>query len=348
LRIVEANLKLRGFGPTGALAVLTLISLSAATIEAQVQPALTWTPVREIGVAVGEPDYEFGKVEGVAATESGGHIFVLDQIRARLSVFRATGEFVAATGRVGAGPGEFRNVQSVAVDDAGRVHVYDGGNLRISTYVLRGSILELVNEVRVPIFGRHMCVLDGDYYLVGLHQGRIVHRLDRTGEVVASFGDPIRSGHPLVERHSSYGRIFCDERNRSVFVAGVGTPVLRRYSADGSLQWERTIPGFRAITIVPNAHGGVTLRAPDGQRLPTASISLLTLPDDRVLIQYAEPVEGVRTPEEIRDVMSALYRLDGTLIGITRSLPRVDHVAGNLLFSRAMEDYPRVRIYMAR
>jgi hypothetical protein len=92
----------------------------------------------------------------------------------------------------------------------------------------------------------------------------------------------------------------------------------------------------------------VTLRAPDGQALPTASISLLTLPDVRVLIQYAEPVEGVWTPEEIRDVMSALYRLAGTLIGITRSLPRVDHVAGNLLFSRAMEDYPRVLIYVAR
>jgi hypothetical protein len=339
----------RSLSAAVGLALLLLLHWACAVpAETQAQRGLRLTPIQEIGVAFGESDYEFGKVESVAATESGDHIFVLDQLRARLSVFRSSGEFVAATGRVGAGPGEFRNAQTVMVDLDGRVHVYDGGNLRVSTYVFHGGELELVEEVRVPIFGRHMCTLDGDYYVVGLHDGRIVHRVDRHGQVVASFGEPFRMGHPLIELHSSYGLIYCDERNQSVFVAGVGTPVVRRYSSTGTLHWEQSIPGFRPITIVPNQYGGVTYRAPDGQQLPTASVSLLTLPDDRVLIQFAEPAERGRTPEEIRDVQSALYRLDGTLIGTTRSLPRVDHISGNLLFSRAIEDYPRVLIYVAR
>ncbi|HEY8470714.1 MAG TPA: 6-bladed beta-propeller [Longimicrobiales bacterium] len=72
------------------------------------RPGEQWSVVEElrIGVAEGDPDYQFGNVAGIDA-DSDGRIYVLDQQAQELRIFDAQGTLLRTVGRAGSGPGEF-------------------------------------------------------------------------------------------------------------------------------------------------------------------------------------------------------------------------------------------------
>jgi hypothetical protein len=83
------------------------------------------------------------------ATELGGGVAVDEQDRVyladfgnhRVQVFDAAGRLLAAWGRAGDGPGEFRLPAGVAADGRGRVYVSDGGNARVQVFDRDGRFL---------------------------------------------------------------------------------------------------------------------------------------------------------------------------------------------------------------
>lgn len=111
--------------------------------------------------------------------------------RDHIKVFGPDGRFVASVGRAGPGPMEFQFAQPVHTDSAGRVHVYDGRNLRVSVIAPEFTLVE---EQPVPFPAYRVAPLaDGRRYVVqwwtptadrlGLPLHIIVGR-----EVVQSFG----------------------------------------------------------------------------------------------------------------------------------------------------------------
>lgn len=72
------------------------------------RPGEAWTVVEElrIGVAEGDPDYQFGNIAGIDA-DSDGRIYVLDQQAQQVRIFDAQGTLLRTVGRAGSGPGEF-------------------------------------------------------------------------------------------------------------------------------------------------------------------------------------------------------------------------------------------------
>src|SRR5690606_7633198 len=71
------------------------------------RPGEAWTVVEElrIGVAEGDPEYQFGNITGIDA-DSDGRIYVLDQQAQEVRIFDAQGTLLRTMGRGGSGPGE--------------------------------------------------------------------------------------------------------------------------------------------------------------------------------------------------------------------------------------------------
>src|SRR5690606_11221448 len=72
------------------------------------RPDEAWSVVEElrIGVAEGDPEYQFGNITGIDA-DSGGRIYVLDQQARQVRICDAPGTLLRTVGRGGSGPGEF-------------------------------------------------------------------------------------------------------------------------------------------------------------------------------------------------------------------------------------------------
>ena len=102
------------------------------------------------GVAGGGPDHFQEPCDVVTAPN--GDIFVADGhggMRAdapadyvtRIVKFSKDGKFIKAWGRLGSGPGEFRNPHALAFDSQGRLFVADRGNSRIQIFDQDGKFL---------------------------------------------------------------------------------------------------------------------------------------------------------------------------------------------------------------
>ena len=108
-----------------------------------------------------------------------------------IKVFGPRGGMVASLGRAGAGPMEFQFAQPVHTDSGGRVHVFDGRNLRVSAI---GPDFALAEEQAVPFpASRVTAVADGRRYVVNWwtatadRLGLPLH-LTEGRQVIRSFG----------------------------------------------------------------------------------------------------------------------------------------------------------------
>jgi hypothetical protein len=95
------------------------------------RPGEQWSVVEElrIGVAEGDPDYQFGNITGIDA-DSDGRIYVLDQQAQALRIFDADGTLLRTVGRAGSGPGEFST-------GAGPVFVGRGDTVLVADIILQ-------------------------------------------------------------------------------------------------------------------------------------------------------------------------------------------------------------------
>ncbi len=92
--------------------------------------------------------------------------FVLFNPMARTIVLVSPdGAFLRAFGKIGAGPGEFRNLVTGAVDPKDNIYAFDDLLARVSVFRNDGSVLRTI-PVRNPFLVRHLCVNGaGDLFL---------------------------------------------------------------------------------------------------------------------------------------------------------------------------------------
>lgn len=116
-------------------------------------PAWNLIEVTRIGAVGGleaERPEEFGKVTGVVAGKD-GTIYVADRLASEIRAFSPEGEILHRMGREGAGPGEFRSVQSLGML-GDTIVVLDPGNGRLGFLSPAGAWLgqRLYNRVSGP------------------------------------------------------------------------------------------------------------------------------------------------------------------------------------------------------
>src|SRR5262245_23783079 len=132
------------------------------------------------GDGSGPPTDLFNRPTDVA-WDSEGNIFVADGAgNARIAKFDKDGKFVKSWGKRGAGPGEFANVLSIAVDAQGNVYAGDGGNRRIQVFDNNG-----VFKTAFSNFGnaQAMCITKGANPVLYVSNSNPWNDIDSAGEI---------------------------------------------------------------------------------------------------------------------------------------------------------------------
>ena len=168
-------------------------------------------PSLSIGVAEGDPAYEFHRVLD-AALLSDGRLAVLDWGSRQVRLFGSDGRLVGIQGQEGGGPGEYRSPQMLWVLPGDSIAVYDPPQDRITVLATNQDGLELarVAPVRRDImFPLPAGALDGGRRLVVLHR-----TFDpstpiqlRMGVLWALSIDSLAADSLMELRHGSFGRI---------------------------------------------------------------------------------------------------------------------------------------------
>lgn len=154
--------------------------------------------VYRVGSAVGEAWQEFGTVRQVAF-DAAGNLYVLDSLAGRVVVVAPGGGLLREFGRLGEGPGEFRNPTAMAVMSDGRVVV---ANLGHQAYQIFDAHGEYERQVRMDGEGGHRVPWmfperDGESVVVGSRLAGFFF----SGGLPGNVGPPAR----LIQRWSFSG-----------------------------------------------------------------------------------------------------------------------------------------------
>jgi hypothetical protein len=115
------------------------------------------------------------------AWDAAGNIFVADGAgNARIAKFDKDGKFIKSWGKRGAGPGEFANVLSIAVDGQGNVYAGDGGNKRIQVFDNNGVFKTVFSNVGNP---QAMCINKGANPVLYVSNSNPWNDIDVAGEI---------------------------------------------------------------------------------------------------------------------------------------------------------------------
>jgi hypothetical protein len=136
--------------------VLLSLGVGGEVLAAPLPPAAALSPLQEgapqVRMLVDDPaicldclavsnEVVIGEEDGPGFLERSGVGMALDDLgrywvlqREGAKVFAPNGEFLRAVGREGEGPGEFRTVTYLTSDHEGFVHIFDGENVRVTTF----------------------------------------------------------------------------------------------------------------------------------------------------------------------------------------------------------------------
>jgi hypothetical protein len=118
-------------------------------------------------------------------------ILVADSGNDRIQAFDAQGNFIAAYGSYGSGPGQFNNPQGLAVDDNGNIVVADSGNNRLQVLSFNGSSFDFIRSISASFnHPTGVATYSSNRILVADTGNNKIKVLDAQGSLLAEYAAP--------------------------------------------------------------------------------------------------------------------------------------------------------------
>lgn len=276
------------------------------------------TPVQRFGGMRGDPDLELNARNGLlsATFTADGGIAVIDG--ARVHRFGPSGDLLAASGRVGSGPGESRLFSSICLTRGDSLLAFDVSLRRMSVFSPTGALARQYPSPARGLMPEHGCLDDGTALLLavspsddGTGAGELI-RMTPDGEVL---GEPIPVPMLSAVAFTSVSAV------RTVYwVASPQSRTITRHRADGSLDLTLELAEplrpmsasevERSRLIAPAAGRGTpdgALPDPSGQVAPLYSRAVAA-GEDRLWLEL--PTSDFRAPARWVGVHA-----DGGLVG---------------------------------
>jgi DNA-binding beta-propeller fold protein YncE len=209
------------FDPQGR--VLMLLGRKPESINIPARAPAEGAPAAGGAPGAGRPQDVFDRPTDVA-WDSAGNIFVADGLgNARVAKFDRDGKFIKSWGQKGAGPGQFANVRSIAVDAQGNVYVADGGNGRIQVFDNNGTYK---TEFRNVGNAQALCLTTGPNPVLYVSNSNPPNDIDKAGEIYKMRLDGTvigKFGHAgkMLKEFGTVNAIDCRNDN-SLYVGEIG------------------------------------------------------------------------------------------------------------------------------
>jgi hypothetical protein len=274
-----------------------------------------------------------------AAMDRAGNVYVLDRKQSLLAVFAESGALITTMVDKSADGGEEKHeLTALAIDSANILYVLDRIRSKVTKLRLHGKSLDLVDSFDTRASMGGLCIIGSALYLIGIDEGRIVHRYDLTGRYLGSFGSPYSHNFGINQTSTTLsGHLACLPEAKLVTVATTLFKGVRGYSPSGTLLWEFSVPGFRQMGVDELPDGSYTLRMNKG---PTdAIVGLFRGFRGRIVgIQVIQvQVPGAKT--------LFVDARTGTLIEWSEKLPRIRRTVRDLAVVLPYTQAPTVAVY---
>jgi DNA-binding beta-propeller fold protein YncE len=139
-----------------------------------------------------EPPEGLNHPSDIALSPDGTRLYVADVGHARIAMLSRSGAWFGAWGSFGDGPGQFRAILDVEVDESGRVHVTDGANRTLQVFSANGDLVSVTDGARIPAgrltYPSAVLPLSGDRAIVADFGDDRIMALTLGGEHLGEFG----------------------------------------------------------------------------------------------------------------------------------------------------------------
>jgi hypothetical protein len=305
--------------------------------------------VFSVGELEGPVEVAIGEVKDIAVGAS-GDFYVLDSRAMLLRRYSPDGELMDAAGGEGQGPGEFRSPASLVLDPEGRVLVLDVAGMHTSRYQPTAAGLEFQNAHPIPFPASDFCLMGDRVFVLGLHEGHVVHEITVEGDLVRSFGDPkpfpaesAVLGDRFFDSYSAVGHILCDAESKSVVVLPHILPHLRRFTAEGDMVWDVELVPYSQTQFLGSGRG---LRPGLDPETGTTNVSaaLTKVASGTLLLQLVQ--ESDQFTADNSPVDSRLVDLDtGFVIQLADTLLRIAATSEGRVYAWEGLPFPQVRVF---
>ncbi len=239
------------------------------------------------------PDYNLGKVGGIA-TDENGNIYIADNGLYRIQKYSSSGKFLKSFDNGnGFDTGQFMDLRGITIDKSGTLYAADLQTRRITIFGEDGTVLKTIKTAMMP----YRLVVDdeGFIYVIGIplsYKGPLIQKYDYKGKLITSFCD--RNGiDPLALQSGNMGRIALDKKNNIYYVLPYPYQICK-FSSDGTLlskitrlesgiappKKENSVNSARGIIKMGSTSKGLAI-LPDGK-----IFNIFTRVIDRENIQY--------------------------------------------------------------
>lgn len=304
-------------------------------------------PLATVQTIGGPQTPSFALVED-AVIDSRQRVYILDSRLQSITVIGRRGALLQRLGGPGQKDGGLFVPRALAVDDNMNLYVLDRAAQSLVVFRrARSDTLLFDKRLAIGFEGSDVCTSGNRIYVLGLHDGRLVHEVDpRTGATTSSFGVAHGGDDQSLAEALSRGFLACKDlaKGGTVVLAPHMLPEVRSFTLRGSIQWTHVPANFRSI-VIERRQDTLFFDMPSNGYYNSGA-SVLALSDDWLLLQIGTKTTATSGRGQFSSIRSTVLRSsDGKVLFHLDSLPRLTSVRNGLAVSIENGPHPRVTLF---